>query len=105
MNTKKLTKEQYEKLLPYEKHIISAYKNSFVHMAGSDFIKVADIYKEIYGAGLTRSQMGCNTCRLNALRQLGELYDAYKKSQEETKPKNTEKKKRTKKLDVTKTEE
>lgn len=74
---KKITKEQYEKLIPWEKHILAAYKNSFVHMQGSDFLKVAEIYKEITGTALTKSQMGCNTCRLNALRKLGELYTNY----------------------------
>lgn len=74
----KLTKEQYEKLIPWEKDILAAYKNSFLHMTGSDFLKVAEIYKEIMGTALTKSQMGCNTCRLNALRKLGELYSNFK---------------------------
>ena len=77
MQTKKLTKEQYENLQPYEKNLINAYKHSFVHMAGGDFSKVADIYAEVFGTPLTKSQMGCNTCRLNALRKLGELYTNY----------------------------
>ena len=74
----RLTKEQYEKLIPWEKDILAAYKNSFLHMTGSDFLKVAEIYKEIMGTALTKSQMGCNTCRLNALRKLGELYSNFK---------------------------
>lgn len=78
MEVTKLTKEQYEKLIPWEKDILAAYKNSFLHMTGSDFLKVAEIYKEITGTALTKSQMGCNTCRLNALRKLGELYSNFK---------------------------
>lgn len=78
MEVTKLTKEQYEKLIPWEKDILAAYKNSFLHMTGSDFLKVAEIYKEIMGTALTKSQMGCNTCRLNALRKLGELYSNFK---------------------------
>ena len=75
--TVKLTKEQYEKLMPYEKNLMNAYKHSFVHMLAQDFSKCADIYTEVFGQSLTKSQMGCNTCRLNALRKLGELYSNY----------------------------
>lgn len=74
---KKITEEQYKKLVPWEKEILAAYKNSFVHMLGTEFLKVAEIYKEITGTALTKSQMGCNTCRLNALRKLGEMYSNY----------------------------
>lgn len=75
--TMKLTKEQHEKLKPYEQHLKSAYRNSYVHMPGTEFVKVGEIYTEIFGVALTKSQMGCNTCRLNALRKLGELYANY----------------------------
>lgn len=77
----KLTKEQYEKLKPYERNLTNAAKNAFVHMAGSDFDKVAEIYAEVFGVALTKSQKGCNTCRLNALRKLGELYVNYGKAE------------------------
>lgn len=72
-----LTKVQYEALKPYEKNILNAYNNSFVHMLASDFSKVAELYADITGEPLTKSQMGCNTCRLNALRKLGEAYSRY----------------------------
>ena len=62
-----MTKEQFEKLKPYEETIMNAFKRSFVHMPGTEFIKVAEIYAEIFGTPLTKSQMSCNTCRLNAL--------------------------------------
>ena len=91
---KKLTKEEYESLKPYEKNLKAAYKHSYVHMTGEDFSKVAVLYAEIMGEALTKSQMGCNTCRLNALRKLGELYDNYEKKLEAK-----ETKKRPKKLD------
>lgn len=96
MEVKNITKEQYEKLIPWEKDILAAYKNSYLHMVGSDFLKVAEIYKEITGTALTRSQMGCNTCRLNALRKLGEMYSNYLDAQKEKKPRKT----RAKKLEV-----
>lgn len=86
MKTINLTKEQYEKLKPYEKNILAAYKHSFVHMPGDEFTKVAEIYAEVFKETLTKSQMGCNTCRLNALRKLGELYDKYGKEKKTSKP-------------------
>ena len=93
-----LTKEQYEKLTPYKEALRAAYKNSFVRVSGNEFLKIAEIYKEIFENPLTKSQMGCNTCRLNALRKLGELYENY--TEEENK-KKTEKKARQKKLEKT----
>lgn len=90
----KLTKEQYEALTPWKDALRSAYKNSFVRVSGSDFNKIAEIYNKIFQP-LRKGQMGCNTCRLNALKKLGELYANYtEESQEEKK----EKKERTKKL-------
>ena len=87
MRNIKLTKEQYEKLKPFEKELINAYRNSFLHMSGSEFIEIAELYKKITGTALTRSQMGCNTCRLNALRTLGESYVAYQNKDKEKKSK------------------
>lgn len=90
---KKLTKEEYERLQPYEKELKSAVKNSFLHMSGNDFLKVAEIYKDIFGQELTKSQKSCNTCRLNALKRLGELYNAYTEEHKEKKEKKTRPKK------------
>lgn len=84
---RKLTEEQYKKLEPFKDHIMGAYKNSFVHVPGSEFNKIAELYEEIFKETLTKSQRGCNTCRLNALRKLGELYDKYGKEQKEKKSK------------------
>lgn len=81
----KLTKEQYEALTPYKDALKSAYKNSFVRVSGSDFIKIAEVYNKIFQP-LRKGQMGCNTCRLNALKKLGELYANYtEEAQEEEK--------------------
>lgn len=90
-----LTKEQYEKLQPWEKQIKAAYKSSFVRMTSADFGKVAELYKEITGIALKPSQLNCNTCRLNTLRKLGELYTKY----EEEKAEKKVKKERAKKLE------
>lgn len=87
MLNKKLTKEQYEALQQYERNLKNAASKSFVHMSGEDFEKVAKIYADVFGETLTKSQMGCNTCRLNALRKLGELYVAYERHEEPKVPK------------------
>ena len=96
-----LTKEQYDKLTPWKDALRSAWKNSFVRVTATDFNKIAVIYNEVFEQPLRKGQMACNTCRLNALSKLGELYYTYvpeeeKKEEEEKKP---EKKTRTKKLD------
>ena len=92
--TNRLTKEQYERLQPYEKHIRAAYKNSFVHVSATDFQNIADIFAEITGTPLRKSQMSCNTCRLNTMKKLGEMYEAYEQNEQEKR----ERKERRKKL-------
>lgn len=95
----KLTKEQFEKLQPFEKQLKAAYKNSFLHMSGNDFNTIADIYAEIFGVQLTKSQRGCNTCRLNTLKKLGELYNDYAQQDKEKKVVKTRAKKIEEKAD------
>lgn len=85
MGTHFLTKEQYEKLTPYADYITKAYKHSYIHMPGTVFMEVAALYTEITGSALTKSQMGCNTCRLNTLRKLGEMYTNYTEKPKEKK--------------------
>ena len=103
MEVKKITKEQYERLTPYKDALRSAYKSSFVRISSTDFIKVAEVYNEVFQP-LRKGQMGCNTCRLNALRKLGELYYTYVPEEEKvdeeekTEEKKTNKKGRPKKL-------
>lgn len=72
-----MTQEQYEKCKEWEQQLRWAVKSNFVHMNNTDFSKVAAIYKEVFGEGLTLAQMTCNTCRLRALKRLGEDYFNY----------------------------
>lgn len=88
----KLTKEQYDALTPYKDALRSAYKNSFVRINSADFNAVATIYNQLFPP-LRKSQMACNTCRLNSMKKLGELYESYEQTEEKK-----EKKERTKKL-------
>ena len=87
-----MTKEQYEKLKEYEGVLRNAVKNDYVHISGSEFSKIAEIYNEIF-TPLRKSQMNCNTCRLTALKRLGKEYFA-----EEEKPKEGSKRGRPKKI-------
>lgn len=75
------TDDTHTKLKEYERNLTNAVKSSFVHMSGNDFQKIAEIYREVFGEALSRSQMNCNTCRLNALKRLGELYINYEKAE------------------------
>lgn len=85
METKKLTKEQYDALTPFKDQLRSAYKSSFVRITSSEFNQVAEIYHEVFGIQLRKSQMTCGTCRLNTMRKLGELYAKYTEEQEKKK--------------------
>lgn len=83
-----ITEEQYEKLKPWETALNNAVDNKFVHMTMADFKQVAAIYTEITGTILRPSQMNCNTCRLNTLTKLGQMYREYIKPKEEKKKTN-----------------
>lgn len=69
-----MTKELLEKCKPYEMQFKWAIRSNFIHMTHKDFSVIASLYKEAYGTALTKNQMTCNTCRLNALKKLGEDY-------------------------------
>jgi hypothetical protein len=77
-----LDKETMEKLLPYEKDLKYAVRSNFVNMRMSDFEKVAEIYNGIY-TPLRKGQMSCGSCRLQALRKIGEDYLKTKEFSEE----------------------
>ena len=64
-----MTQESFNKLQEYEKVLINAVKCDFVHLSSFEFAKIANIYKEVFGIELTKTQKNCNTCRLNALKK------------------------------------
>lgn len=80
----KLTKEQFDALAPYKDALIAAHKSSFVRISTADFNKVAEIYNQVFDP-LRKGQMGCNTCRLNALSKLGALYAEFIEGDKEEK--------------------
>ena len=83
-----MTKEQFEECRKYEQEFRWAIRSNFVHMSQGDFNEVARLYKEILGVSMNKSQMTCNTCRLNALKALGKDYfdtmDIIAKEQQES---------------------
>ena len=83
-----MTQEQFEKCIPWEQTFRWALNSNFVHLSNGEFNQIAAIYKEVFGEGLTASQMTCNTCRLKSLKRLGEEY--FKIQQEKAKEQKEE---------------
>lgn len=73
-----MKKAQHEALQPYERALKSARDNGFVRLGMNDFIKIADIYEEIYDKALTTSEKNCSRCRLKAMQKLAADYFNYK---------------------------
>lgn len=69
-----MKKELFETLSKYEKELNYAVKLNFMHLGNGDFNTLMEVYKELYGSTLNRSQMNCSTCRLSALKKLGKDY-------------------------------
>lgn len=72
-----MTQEQYEKCQAWEQQLRWAVRSNFVHMSNGEFSDIAALYKEVFDEALTVGQMTCNTCRLKALKRLGNEYFGY----------------------------
>lgn len=72
-----MTKEQYERLQKFEAELRYAVRMNFMSMTNGKFAELVMIYKDLYGQELNKRQMGCSTCRLNALKRIGKDYFAY----------------------------
>lgn len=92
-----IDKELMEKLSKWETVFSNAIKLNFIHLSASEFGEIAKLYKVVFGKTLTKSQMGCNSCRLRALKELAREYFSNKEKQE-NKPKP--KRGRPKKIDI-----
>lgn len=79
-----LDKETMEELAGFEQAFRYAINSNFISMKSSDFQRFANIYARIFGA-LSPQRMSCNTCRLAALKKLGQVYMDTKKADEEAK--------------------
>ena len=73
-----ITKEQYEKLAPYERPLECAYKADYAHIAPNDMRKVLEIY---YGADwdkqVPKQVFSCGHCKLKELKKIGKEYFDY----------------------------
>lgn len=82
-----MTREQVEQCKEFEQDFRWAINTNFIHMDNTRFSKVAKLYKDILGVAMTKNQMTCNTCRLNAMKALGNDYfasrDAFAKEDRE----------------------
>ena len=69
-----MTREQVEKCSKYEREFTWAVRSNFIHMSATEFNEIAALFREIMGRSLTRNEMTCNTCRLKAMKELGNDY-------------------------------
>lgn len=104
-----MTKEIYERCrdMGLEDVFKQAIRLNFMSMTNSKFMEIMKVYDEVYDKPLTKSQMNCSTCRLNALKKLGTDYFAYEQEMaKEEMAKRQEKRKagRPRKIDLEATE-
>lgn len=77
-----MTKEQYEKLLPYEQHFFTAVNGDYArNVTLHGFEVMNEVYKELFGkdSGMVT---GCNRCRLHGLKDLAKEFYKCKKALE-----------------------
>ena len=77
-----MTREQYEILLPYEKHLMTAKKCDYARSVTSDgFAAFNKVYKEIFhkdsGFG-----SGCGRCQLTSLKALADEFYKFQEAVE-----------------------
>lgn len=73
-----ITKEQYERMLPYEQHFFTAVHGDYArNVTMEGFIVLDELYKEIFKRE-SNMKSGCNRCRLQGLKDLGKLFYEFK---------------------------
>lgn len=78
-----MTKELFEKLIPYETKLYTAYYSDFVRIPDSKMKEeLAALHMEAFG-NTGNIMGGCNRCVINALKNLGREYFALKKQLKE----------------------
>lgn len=73
-----MTKIQHSTLEPLEHILSTAYKSDYARVSPSEWRVLSDVYKELFGVALTKSQENCSTCRLNAIKRIAREYYSYK---------------------------
>lgn len=70
----RLTDEQFNALLPYEKHFETAVKAKWARHPGISALDlIQDIYTKVTG-DKTKLNKGCNRCVLNLLTDMGNIF-------------------------------
>ena len=70
----RLTDEQFNALLPYEKHFETAVKAKWARHPGLSALDlIQDIYTKVTG-DKTKLNKGCNRCVLNLLTDMGNIF-------------------------------
>lgn len=78
-----MTKEVFESIRKFEKDFGWAINNNFLHLSVGEFNEIARAYLDTFGTPLTKTQMTCNACKLNAVKKLGAEYFKAKEEYEE----------------------
>lgn len=74
----RLTEDQYRALAPFEQNMRTALHSNYARNPGRRAtLDMQDIYNEVTGARL-RVNVGCGTCILNLLKDVGRIYFADK---------------------------
>lgn len=77
-----IDKDTLSSLAKFETSFRYAIRSNFVSIKTSEFGEFITLYNQFFPP-LKQSQMSCNTCRLNAMKKLGELYFENKEYYEE----------------------
>lgn len=77
-----IDKDTLSTLSKFETSFRYAIRSNFVSIKTSEFGEFITFYNQFFPP-LKQSQMSCNTCRLNAMKKLGELYFQNKEYYEE----------------------
>ena len=73
-----MTKEQIERASKFETAFRYAMHSNFFSLNSGEFGEIAALYQEMFKTSLTRSQQNCSSCRLNAMKRIGEQYFEWK---------------------------
>lgn len=80
-----MDKETVEKLSKWETVFSNAVHHNFIHLSASEFNEIASIYDTIY-TPLTKRERNCNTCRLKAVKKIGEDFLTVKNKKKVGRP-------------------
>lgn len=76
-----MKKVDFEKLKKYETALYTAKHSSFARMSVNEFNDMCNIYKDMYGVEVTRTERNCPSCKLRVTKRLAEDYFKYKDKQ------------------------